>query len=99
MWLIPTIFVLVASNIKWSGTQWQALIATDAKGYYDYFPALFIYQDLQFDCFDDFKASDYYAEHKFQDYRRAVPGGTINKYFAGVALAQLPFTLGAHALA
>ncbi|MEM1218445.1 MAG: hypothetical protein AAGH79_06015 [Bacteroidota bacterium] len=99
MGVIPIIFLLVAANVKWSGSQWQALIATDAKGYYDYFPALFIYQDLQFNFYDDFKASNYYAEHKFQDYRRVVPGGTINKYFAGVALAQLPFTMAAHVLA
>ncbi len=99
LWLIPIIFVLVASNIKWSGKQWQSLVITDAKGYYDYFPALFIYEDLSFGFFDDFQSSEYYAEHKYQDYRRAVPGGTINKYFAGVALAQLPFTLTAHALA
>lgn len=97
--LIPLIYLLVVSNIKWGGQQWRSMVITDAKGYYDYFPALFIYQDLSFAFFDTFKQTDYYTETKFQDYRQTVVGGTINKYTAGVALAQLPFTLGAHLMA
>lgn len=66
------------------GSDPGSVIRSDAKGYYAYLPALFIAHDLG-------------REQVAWEYVHVTPKGTLNKYFAGVAVMQLPFFLAAHA--
>lgn len=87
--------IWVSSNLQWGGNRWKNIIEADAKGYYAYLPAVFIYHDLNFGFYDSIerKYADQYTRY---EYRTAHNGKIINKYFAGTALAQLPFFLAAH---
>lgn len=74
-------------TLRWSWNQGPGVIRSDAAGYYGYLRALFITGDLGHERFD----------HVYM--HRTPEGGTLNKYFAGTAVLELPFFLGAHALA
>ena len=77
---------------------YQRPIVSDAKGYYAYLPAIFIYQDLQYNFLDEMDQK-YYAvghdKHIFIEQN----GQRVNKTFPGVAVLYLPFFLMAHLLA
>lgn len=74
----------------------EVVILADGKGYYDYLPALVIYQDLNFN-FIDTLVTDYYNHADFnQGINPVINDKKIDKYFAGTALVQLPFFLVAH---
>lgn len=96
--LIMAIMVYVSSNINWGDNRWKGILESDAKGYYAYLPAVFIYHDLNFGFFDSIEKGTYYDENFYYDYRAFVNGSYISKYYAGTALAQLPFFLTAHGL-
>ena len=96
--LIGLAFVLYASNISWGGNRWKDIIETDGKGYYSYLPAVFIYHDLQCNFHDSIEKR-YYNLSTYYDYRINYDGVKVNKYFAGTAIAQLPFFLAAHVIA
>lgn len=67
------------------------VIRSDGRGYYAYLPALFIYQDNQFDS-STAKEKAYYPDASDQLYLfKDRQGKSYNKYFPGVALLQLPF--------
>ena len=69
-------------------------IRSDGTGYYAYLPAIFIYNDLQFDFLDN-KAlvnDDGASRVKLDN------GKIVNKYACGLALLQLPFFLIAYLL-
>lgn len=91
------ILVMVSSNLNW-GKNWDSILEADAKGYYAYLPAVFIYHDLNFGFFDKIEKEKYYNENRYYDYRSFQNGKFIDKYYAGTALAQLPFFLVAHAI-
>lgn len=80
------------------GGWWRDTIHNDAKGYYAYLPAVFIYHDLNFNFYN-------YADSALQlnrsrcDYRLPHNGKPVNKYYAGVAVAQMPFFFAAHGYA
>lgn len=93
---IMLIMVLVSSNLNWSKDFWKDIIEADAKGNYAYLPAVFIYRDLNFGFFDKIEKEKYYNKNLFYDYRSQDNGKTINKYYCGTALAQLPFFMVAH---
>jgi hypothetical protein len=93
------IMVLVTSNLNWSKDYWKDIIEADAKGNYAYLPAVFIYHDLNFGFFERIEKEKYYNEHIYYDYRSSAHGKTIDKYFCGTAVAQLPFFLVAHVYA
>ena len=93
---ICLIMILVTSNINWGGDRYKGVLESDAKGYYAYLPAVFIYHDLNFTFFDHIEKEKYYNENLFYDYRAFSNGAYISKYYAGTALAQLPFFLVAH---
>lgn len=93
---IVLILVVVSSNINWGKDHWKNIIEADGKGYYAYLPAIFIYQDLNFGFFDEIEKDKYYSVHTYYDYRSNAEGKIINKYYAGTAVAQLPFFLIAH---
>jgi len=86
----------ISSNLHWGGENWRGVLESDAKGYYAYLPAAFIYQDLNFHFFDQIEKEKYYREHLFYDYRNDINGKLINKYYAGTAMLQAPFFFIAH---
>ncbi len=98
--ILATLLVvtLVSSNLNWGKEKWKGIIEADAKGYYAYLPAVFIYEDLNFGFFDFIEKEKYYNENYFYDYREGAEGHVINRYYAGTALACLPFFLTAHYL-
>ena len=73
-------------------------IAGDAQAYYAYLPAIFIYQDLDYEFIDSINEK-YYPESYQKSFLKASGDGKVNKTFPGVALLYLPFFLIAHALA
>ncbi len=91
--LFFSFFVLffAASNINWGGKNWEDILEADARGYYAYLPAVFIYHDLNFGFFEEIELKKYPRPHLFYDYRNEHKGKHINKYFCGTAIAELPF--------
>lgn len=89
------IMLITASNFHWGKDNWKGILEADAKGYYAYLPAIFIYQDLNFGFLDSVETK-YPAPHLYVDFRAHLDHGiAINKYYAGTALLQLPFfTIG-----
>lgn len=73
-------------------------IISDAKGYYAYLPAIFIYQDFSYDFVAEVDAK-YYAVGQDKHIFIEQNGHRVNKTFPGVALLYLPFFLIAHFLA
>jgi len=97
--LCITICVFVTTNIHWGKNKWQNILEADAKGYYAYLPAVFIYHDLNFGFYDSVEKGPDADPHFVSEYRVQVDGGkTIDKYFCGTALAEAPFFLIAHAV-
>lgn len=97
---MPVILLLLlvyTSRINWKNGQWEHVLEADAKGYYAYLPALFIYHDLNFSFFGEVEGERAYDPSLAYDYRYEYEGRTVNKYYAGVAVCQAPFFLVAHA--
>jgi hypothetical protein len=92
---IMIVTVWTSSNINWGNDRYTRIIKVDGNGYYAYLPAIFVYDDLQFGFFDEIATKEGYQNMGY-DYRYKVDGSVVNKYFAGTALAQLPFFLAAH---
>jgi len=91
--------ILVSSNLHWSKQDsWKNILGADAKGYYAYLPAVFVYQDLNFGFFDEIEKDKYYHENGFFEYRHMHQGRYANKYYVGTAVAQLPFFIAGHLL-
>jgi hypothetical protein len=95
---ITLILVLVSSNINWGRNYWKSILEADAKGYYAYLPAVFIYHDLNFGFFDKIEKETYYDKNTFYDYRAGSNGKVIDKYYCGTAIAEAPFFFMAHGL-
>lgn len=96
--IIMMIMTIVSSNINWGKDSWISIIEADAKGYYAYLPATFIYHDLNFGFFDEIEKVKYFDENHYYDYRFTVNGKVVDKYYCGTALAVTPFFLMAHGL-
>lgn len=74
-------------------------IAGDAQAYYAYLPAIFIYQDLDFDFTEEVEQK-HYPPGSSKSFMKEVKGGEkVNKTFPGVAILYLPFFLVAHLIA
>lgn len=97
--IIATILTWISANINWGGDKPKWIILADGKGYYAYLPAVFIYHDLNFGFFEKKEMPDTKEPNPFYDYRAYSNGHTINKYFCGTAVMQLPFFLAAHLIA
>ncbi len=93
--LIGILLLAVANNIHWSKDKYQKILESDAKGYYAYLPAIFIYQDLNFGFFEQIEKQSAYP-NLYYDYRQHISGKFVNKYYCGTAMAALPFFLIAH---
>jgi len=96
LFLIMVIMIIVSSNLNWGSKVWTNIIESDAKGYYAYLPATFIYHDLNFGFFDEMEGKKYYIEGLYFDYRNQSNSQVINKYYCGTAIAISPFFLMAH---
>jgi hypothetical protein len=99
-WTIPIILLVciwTSSNVNWGKDRWKFVIISDGKGYYAYLPAAIIYHDLNLGFFDSIEKKYYDTNTKY-DYRTGVEGKTIDKYFCGVAVLQLPFFLAGHVI-
>jgi hypothetical protein len=95
-WGIPLIiatgsFLYGVSEKGWDHT----FINGDGKGYYAYLPAVFIYHDLTFGFIETYE-KEHYQPGQLCDFRQPVEGGIVNRYYAGTAVAQLPFFLVTH---
>lgn len=97
-YFIILILLIVNLNSRWNPSRINGVIASDGKGYYAYLPAVFIYHDLNFDFFEKIEKGKYYNKDSYYDYRSASNGKTINKYYCGTAIAELPFFLLANFL-
>ncbi len=96
--LVLVISVWVGSNISWGKDRWKGILESDARGYYAYLPSIFIYQDLNFDFFEKIENGEYHDRHYYYDYRVKINGNSINKYWIGTSVCELPFFLSAHGI-
>lgn len=72
-------------------------IKADGKGYYEYLPAVFIYQDLTWNYLDTIDTPGYY-KHSEYNVGAIIGSGKDrhNKYFVGTAILMAPFFGMAH---
>ncbi len=75
-------------------------IAGDARGYYAWLPAIFIYHDLNFTFFDSVEVKDTMCGAgcgiNIQDYRYFFNGRACDKYYPGCSFMTMPFFALAH---
>lgn len=90
------ILVWTSANLKWGDERWNHILEHDAKGYYAYLPAIFIYHDLSFIYIKNFNNDNPNKERGFVRYIGDKEKHVINKYFAGTAFAQMPFFFMGH---
>lgn len=97
-YILLIIFLLLGytAKVNWGTGQWERVIQSDAKGYYAYLPAVFIYEDLNFNFYRDVEGINAYDSTLVYDYRAEFEGNTINKYFVGEAVVLTPFFLIGH---
>ena len=83
--------VLYSLYYTTKGTNEDYIIRSDARGYYAYLPALFIYNDGSFGRSSEAERAQYDQPvdqlYLFKDQN----GKHYNKYFPGIALLQVPF--------
>jgi len=96
--IIILLMTIISANLNWGKDYWKSIIKADAKGYYAYLPAVFIYGDLNFDFFQEIEGEKYFNINLYYDYRACADGKVVNKYYCGTAAAQLPFFIIAHGL-
>lgn len=95
--LSACVLLLVSSNLNWPKDYWKGILRSDARGYYAWLPAVFIYQDLSFEFQNTVENPQTDPRHQAV-YRIPKENSVTNKYFCGTALAELPFFLTAHIL-
>lgn len=95
-WGIPLLIALGSFTFGVSEKGWDhTFINGDGKGYYAHLPAIFIYHDLKFGFIENYEKK-HYQPGQLCDFRQPVEGGVVNRYYAGTALAQMPFFLITH---
>lgn len=94
------IMVLVSNNLNWQRDYWKGVIESDAKGYFAYLPATFVYGDLNYGFYDELEMDKYYDPNFYFDYRfQTDDDRNYNKYFCGSAIAMSPFYIIGHVIA
>jgi len=96
--IVFIVVLWVSANTSFNKDYKTGVMEADARGYYAYLPAVFIYHDLNFGFFDSIERGTYYSANLYYDYRRDANGKVIDKYYAGTALCLTPFFLAGHAL-
>jgi hypothetical protein len=97
-WLIFIIVLWAAVNTSFKKDYKTGVVEADAKGYYAYLPAVFIYHDLNFGFFNQIEQVTYYNPNLYYEYLREHNNKNIDKYFVGTAVCLLPFFLAGHAI-
>lgn len=97
-WIIFSIVLWVIINTSFKKDYKTGILEADAKGYYAYLPAVFIYHDLNFGFYDSIENKTYFNRNLTYEYLRQHNGSTINKYYTGTAVCLLPFFLAGHAI-
>lgn len=96
IFLTGIILLWVNLNINGKKDYSKGLIESDARGYYAYLPATFIYYDLNLGFFDTIEKSTYYNPNLYYEFRAIHNGKTINKYYVGTAVCMSPFFIAGH---
>ncbi len=92
--------VLISNNLNWQRDYWKGVVESDAKGYFAYLPATFVYGDLNYGFYDELEMDKYYDPNFYFDYRfQTKDGRYYNKYFCGSAIAMSPFYMIGHIIA
>ena len=73
------------------------VLRADGKGYYAYLPAVFVYHDNQMDFLHYYEAK-YNLPEDYAEFRAKQNGRYLDKYYAGLAILQIPFFLIAHGI-
>jgi hypothetical protein len=98
-----SILLILPSVTKWGKTT-ETFISGDGLGYYAYLPAIYIYQDKNFEfkwfneAYHKHYSYDMFGENNnefFVKYKNR----TINKYYQGLSFLWTPFFLSAHVAA
>lgn len=100
--IVFIVLLLVISNnvlYKKNLEKNEVFIHADGRGYYEYLPALFIYNDIHFGYIDTLKTAYYEIEQNKLIYPFQKDGNRINKYYVGTAVLQAPFFFIAHQIA
>lgn len=97
-WLISLVVLWTIVNTSFKKDYKTGVIESDAKGYYAYLPAVFIYHDLNYRFYYTIERETYYNPNLYFQYLRAHNNKTINKYYAGTAVCLMPFFLAGHAI-
>ncbi len=75
-------------------------ICSDGRGYYAWLPAIFIYDDVNFNFFEQVEVKSPLCGGPIagclQDYRSCTDGTVCNKYYPGTAFMMLPFFAAGH---
>lgn len=87
--LVLSLFYLTTNRLN--KDRWKEVIVSDGIGYYSYLPALFIYNDLNYNYFYN-DTLDYVAiRFGVGSFCYPVNNKAVNKYYCGAALAISPF--------
>jgi len=97
-WLISLVVLWTFVNTSFKKDYKTGVIESDAKGYYAYLPAVFIYHDLNFRFYNKIERETYHNSNLDFQYLRTHNNQTINKYYVGTAICLLPFFLVGHAI-
>ena len=96
--LLVLITAWVAINTSFNKDYKTGKIESDARGYYAYLPAIFIYNDLTFGFINEIEFNKYNNPRKFYKYYNTHEGKIFNKYYVGTAIMLSPFFLIGHAI-
>lgn len=92
--LIAIITFVFTYNNKLVENKWKRAIDSDGRGYYAYLPAVFIYQDWDWNfVFENEKKLYPETPYVAGDYLNHVENDLVNRYFSGTALLMAPFFL------
>ena len=97
-WFILFVVFWTTINTTFKKDYKSGIIESDAKGYYAYLPAFFIYHDLNFRFFYKIERVDYYNPTLYYQFLRVENNKTINKYYVGTAICLTPFFLAGHVI-
>lgn len=97
-YLLVILTAWVAINTSFNKDYKNGKLEADARGYYAYLPAVFIYHDLGFKFINKIEFDTYKNPKKYYKYYNIHQGKVFNKYYAGTALLLSPFFMLGHAI-
>ena len=92
--LIAVITIVFTYNNRIVENKWERAIDSDGRGYYAYLPAVFFYQDWNWNfVFENEKKLYSETPYVAGDYLNNVDEDLVNRYFVGISILMLPFFL------